>query len=469
MRPGRRIQCGNAARCGNRREGAQRHPAGRCGGPRRARSARGFRPAALGAQALVPLHRRQRRSARPALAPTRLVRRGRPRSPGDAATRRKRSPGRQRFHRLLRAARTGPHLGARPCSRAGWHREGGALLFDIEADAFLPQMVRRITGALVRVGRGAANSGGIRPPARSRQQPGASAPYGPAPGPLPPARVVRRGIPAMNTTVRMKASADLQGLARHRRRRPPAGPRRDRGRHPPPRQAQADLSNPTSMTATSSSSSTPRRCGSPASKAEQTKLLPPLRLPGRPQGAHLHRTARHASRTASSNRRSGACSPKGSLGEAMLQAPQGLRRARTTRTSRRSPAAKRPTRPAPLNSPSWPTSPTGRRACARSASRTGMRRRSSSRRRALAALAAEARAARQAARVAAEARRKPVVAADETVAEAPRARRGRPGVRGRHPEVDLAPAETAAEATTEAPAKKPARRRAPPRPNRAEE
>lgn len=41
--------------------------------------------------------------------------------------------------------------------QAGWHREGGALLFDIEADAFLPQMVRRLTGGLVRVGRGATN------------------------------------------------------------------------------------------------------------------------------------------------------------------------------------------------------------------------------------------------------------------------------------------------------------------------
>jgi tRNA pseudouridine38-40 synthase len=40
---------------------------------------------------------------------------------------------------------------------AGWQREGDAFLFDIEADAFLPQMVRRLTGGLVRVGRGAAN------------------------------------------------------------------------------------------------------------------------------------------------------------------------------------------------------------------------------------------------------------------------------------------------------------------------
>jgi tRNA pseudouridine38-40 synthase len=38
---------------------------------------------------------------------------------------------------------------------AGWSCESGSLLFDIEADAFLPQMVRRIVGELVRVGRGA--------------------------------------------------------------------------------------------------------------------------------------------------------------------------------------------------------------------------------------------------------------------------------------------------------------------------
>jgi tRNA pseudouridine38-40 synthase len=39
--------------------------------------------------------------------------------------------------------------------KAGWHSESCALLFDIEADAFLPQMVRRIVGALAEVGRGA--------------------------------------------------------------------------------------------------------------------------------------------------------------------------------------------------------------------------------------------------------------------------------------------------------------------------
>jgi tRNA pseudouridine38-40 synthase len=38
--------------------------------------------------------------------------------------------------------------------RAGWCRDGDILLFDIEADAFLPQMVRRLVGAQVRAGRG---------------------------------------------------------------------------------------------------------------------------------------------------------------------------------------------------------------------------------------------------------------------------------------------------------------------------
>jgi tRNA pseudouridine38-40 synthase len=36
---------------------------------------------------------------------------------------------------------------------AGWRCESDVLLFDIEADAFLPQMVRRLVGALVSVGR----------------------------------------------------------------------------------------------------------------------------------------------------------------------------------------------------------------------------------------------------------------------------------------------------------------------------
>ncbi len=49
----------------------------------------------------------------------------------------------------LEAGRTS----VRTVFEAGWRREGCALLFDIEADAFLPQMVRRLTGALVRIGR----------------------------------------------------------------------------------------------------------------------------------------------------------------------------------------------------------------------------------------------------------------------------------------------------------------------------
>jgi tRNA pseudouridine38-40 synthase len=47
----------------------------------------------------------------------------------------------------------------RTVSRAGWTREGAALLFDIEADAFLQQMVRRIVGGLVETGRGAHSPG----------------------------------------------------------------------------------------------------------------------------------------------------------------------------------------------------------------------------------------------------------------------------------------------------------------------
>jgi tRNA pseudouridine38-40 synthase len=62
-------------------------------------------------------------------------------------------PGQQDFMACsghLEAGRTS----VRTVFNAGWHREGGVLLFDIKADAFLPQMVRRLTGALVRVGRG---------------------------------------------------------------------------------------------------------------------------------------------------------------------------------------------------------------------------------------------------------------------------------------------------------------------------
>lgn len=50
----------------------------------------------------------------------------------------------------LEAGRTS----VRTVFNAGWRRDGCAVLFDIEADAFLPQMVRRIVGAHVRIGRG---------------------------------------------------------------------------------------------------------------------------------------------------------------------------------------------------------------------------------------------------------------------------------------------------------------------------
>lgn len=62
-------------------------------------------------------------------------------------------PGRQDF-----IACSGPLDAGRTSVRtvfgAGWLRAGEALLFDITADAFLPHMVRRLTGALVQVGRG---------------------------------------------------------------------------------------------------------------------------------------------------------------------------------------------------------------------------------------------------------------------------------------------------------------------------
>jgi tRNA pseudouridine38-40 synthase len=61
--------------------------------------------------------------------------------------------GRQDFYACsgpLEAGRTS----VRTVFRADWHSESCSLLFDIEADAFLPQMVRRIVGALVEVGRG---------------------------------------------------------------------------------------------------------------------------------------------------------------------------------------------------------------------------------------------------------------------------------------------------------------------------
>lgn len=47
----------------------------------------------------------------------------------------------------------------RTVAGARFTRKGCILAFDIEADAFLPQMVRRIVGGLVRVGRGALSAG----------------------------------------------------------------------------------------------------------------------------------------------------------------------------------------------------------------------------------------------------------------------------------------------------------------------
>ena len=47
----------------------------------------------------------------------------------------------------------------RTVAAASFSQAGCLLAFDIEADAFLPQMVRRIVGGLVRVGRGAISAG----------------------------------------------------------------------------------------------------------------------------------------------------------------------------------------------------------------------------------------------------------------------------------------------------------------------
>ncbi len=57
----------------------------------------------------------------------------------------------QPFSGPLEAGRTS----VRTVFEAGWSCENSTLLFDIQAEAFLPQMVRRIVGALIRVGRGA--------------------------------------------------------------------------------------------------------------------------------------------------------------------------------------------------------------------------------------------------------------------------------------------------------------------------
>lgn len=64
---------------------------------------------------------------------------------------------------------------------AGWMCEGTDILFDIEADAFLPQMVRRLAGALVRIGRGGQEVEEFVRLLR-QAQPGAIGPTAPAHG-----------------------------------------------------------------------------------------------------------------------------------------------------------------------------------------------------------------------------------------------------------------------------------------------
>ena len=64
-------------------------------------------------------------------------------------------PGRRDFCACSGAVEPG-RTTIRTVFRAGWRSEGCTLLFDIEADAFLPQMVRRLAGAHVRIGQGSA-------------------------------------------------------------------------------------------------------------------------------------------------------------------------------------------------------------------------------------------------------------------------------------------------------------------------
>ncbi len=63
-------------------------------------------------------------------------------------------------------------------SRAGWHREGDLLVFTIEADRFLRNMVRAVVGTLLDVGRGKLSVGGFRSviEGRDRALAGGSAP-----------------------------------------------------------------------------------------------------------------------------------------------------------------------------------------------------------------------------------------------------------------------------------------------------
>lgn len=64
-------------------------------------------------------------------------------------------PGRRDFRACSGAVEPG-RTTIRTVFRAGWRNEGCTILFDIEADAFLPQMVRRLAGAQVRIGQGSA-------------------------------------------------------------------------------------------------------------------------------------------------------------------------------------------------------------------------------------------------------------------------------------------------------------------------
>jgi len=110
---------------------------------------------------------------------------------------------------------------------AGWSSEGCTFLFDIEAEAFLPQMVRRITGELVRVGRHATN---VEDFVRllGQVQPGSTAFLAPPHG-LCLERVWYDEGYVHELNLPHQGLRGLPGLARHRRCRPRSWPRRERG------------------------------------------------------------------------------------------------------------------------------------------------------------------------------------------------------------------------------------------------
>jgi tRNA pseudouridine38-40 synthase len=70
---------------------------------------------------------------------------------------------------------------ARTVFRTGWCRVGDTLLFDIEADAFLPQMVRRLTGVLINAGRGTVRAEELKT-LLEQAKPGTLGPTAPAHG-----------------------------------------------------------------------------------------------------------------------------------------------------------------------------------------------------------------------------------------------------------------------------------------------